>query len=109
MLELGNRSAGFDTHETPFGDLDGDESIYCQGYPDFNLATICDGYVFLKPIVEFEGCTLDPDFISDENFDKAMKRFPTLIGRKLIRTPWLFEQTMKWDANMKHCFRNLTG
>lgn len=109
MLELGNRSAGFDTHETPFGALDGDQSIYCQGYPDFNLATICDGYVFLKPIVEFEGCTLDLEFITDENFDEAMRRFPTLIGRKLIRTPWLLEQAMKWDANMKHYFRNLTG
>ncbi len=109
LLDRGNRPVGFDTQETPFGTLGDDRCSYGLGDARFDLATICDGYVFLKPLVDFEGCTVDPEFITAQNFDKAIDRFPTLIGRKILRNPWLLEQSMKWDANMKHHFRNLTG
>jgi len=109
LLDMGNRPVGFDTQGTPFGALGDDRCSYGAGDAGFDLATICDGYVFLKPFVDFEGCTVDPEFITAQSFNEAMGRFPTLIGRKILRNQWLLEQSMKWDANMKHFFRNLTG
>jgi len=109
MLDAGNIPAGFDTQGTPFGTLRDDLAEYCRGYPDFTLATICDGYIFLKPLTEFEGVTVDPDVITPENFDEAIGRFPTMIGRKILRNEWLFEKALEWDADMKHHARNLTG
>ncbi len=107
MESLGNTPVGFDTHETPFGDLPGGESGYCLGYPDFTLATICDGYIFLKPIREFEGCTLYADIFNGENFEEAMTNHPSLLGRRLMRWQWMYKFAMKYDANMKHYFRHL--
>lgn len=109
MLDLGNPPSGFDTAGTPFGDLADAETEYGRGHPGFTLATICDGYVFLKPMTEFEGVTVDPEVITPENFDEAIGRFPTMIGRKILRNEWLFEKALEWDADMKHHARNLTG
>ena len=68
-LPMEYRNAGFNTRGTPFAHLPASNSIYCQGYPNFCLATFCDGYVVQGPLSECEGATTIPAFINDGNVD----------------------------------------
>lgn len=70
MQKLGNRPSGFDLAGTPVGRL-ADSSYYSMGYPDFTLDKLFDGYIFLKPIKELEGCTLDSLFLTKANWVEA--------------------------------------
>jgi hypothetical protein len=108
-LAVGNRPVGFDTEGTVFGDLRDSATRYSRGYPGFDLGTICDGYVFLKPFVAFEGCRVDRKFVSDDNVKAAVARLPNPSIRPFIRNKWLFDRILEWDANPKHYCRNLTG
>ncbi|MDH3190265.1 MAG: hypothetical protein OEM39_06455 [Acidimicrobiia bacterium] len=107
MLSSDNQPAGFDTHGTPFGGLTDKLSDYSRGYPELTLADVCDGYLFVKPITEFKGCTVDPQIVTSSNFKEAMTRYPTMFGRKILRWAWLYRWSMQHDANMKSRFRHL--
>ena len=71
MKEIGDRfyPVGFDTRNTPFGELTDTASIYQVGYPDFKLADFCDGYIFQKPISQYRTVTPIPGFINKHNVD----------------------------------------
>lgn len=69
------RSAGFDLPGTPFGDLP-DNSYYSIGHPDFRLKDLADGYIYLKPFGELEGCTIDPQFLTQANWPEASQQIP---------------------------------
>lgn len=60
---------GTDTKNTPFGDLTGETSVYKYGYPNFTLKDFCDGYIFLKPISEYQSVTAIPNFITSEKVE----------------------------------------
>ena len=66
-LPPGLLRAGFDVNETPFGDLSGESSLWKHGYDDFTLATYCDGYIFQKPLSEYEGVAVVDGWFSEEN------------------------------------------
>jgi hypothetical protein len=91
------RRAGFDTRGTPFGSLPGEKSIYKHGYDKFKLildmlgngvgsgdmlwwgrrgfkftlGLFCDGYIYQKPLREYEGVTPIKDFVNDRNLPQA--------------------------------------
>ena len=71
MKEAGDQfyPVGFDTHDTPFGELTDTTSIYQVGYPDFKLTDFCDGYIFQKPISQYRTVTPIPGFINKHNVD----------------------------------------
>jgi hypothetical protein len=70
------RRVGFDTRDTPFGQLTGETSVYKYGYQNFTLATFCDGYICQKPLSEYEGVTPIPEFINKTNLDYARTQSP---------------------------------
>ena len=96
------RRAGFDTRGTPFGDLPGEKSIYKYGYDEskliwgllgngitggfipwwgrydskFNLGMFCDGYIYQKPLREYEGVTPIGDFVNERNLPQARLQSP---------------------------------
>jgi len=65
---------GFDTKSTPFEKVTGETSIYKYGYANFTLATFCDGYVFQKPLLEYQGVTPIPNFINESNIKYARQQ-----------------------------------
>ena len=77
-LEPQFRRAGFDTRGTPFGDLPGEKSIYKYGYdePKFDLGMFCDGYIYQKPLREYEGVTPIKDFVNERNLAQARLQCP---------------------------------
>ena len=68
--------AGFDTHGTPFGDLDSERNDFAKGHDDLTLGQLCDGYIITGPITAFEPVTQIPGFITDDNLEEALRRFP---------------------------------
>jgi len=101
-LEPQFRRAGFDTRGTPFGDLPGEKSIYKYGYDEskliwgllgngiaggfipwwvrnnskFDLGMFCDGYIYQKPLREYEGVTPIRDFVNERNLPLARLQSP---------------------------------
>jgi hypothetical protein len=75
MLQNENKPVGFDLINSPLGKLR-DNSINSLCYDNFTLDQFFDGYIFLKPINELEGCTFIPDFVNEQNINRALEHFP---------------------------------
>jgi len=72
--EPGLRPVGFDLAGTPFGELAGPGSIYEEGYNPFKLKLFAGGYIFTKPISQYQGVTVNEKFITPENFKRAVEQ-----------------------------------
>jgi len=108
MKEFKDKRVGFDVKGSPFGELRDDNSYYSVGYDDFTLETICDGYIFQKHLKDYEGCTVDENFITKENIDEAIEFLPNYKIRKffkIFKSPKLFNYFAKRDADVKSRFR----
>jgi hypothetical protein len=64
---LAPRTTGFDTRGTPFGALVDQDCYYAEGHDPFALQDLCDGYIFLKPLPQYERVTVDESFIHAGN------------------------------------------
>jgi Haem-binding uptake, Tiki superfamily, ChaN len=82
MLAVGLRPVGFDVSGGPFGELRVKDAVYRHGYEDFKLADFCDGWIYTKPISEFEGVTPIPDWVNGRNLDRARQQSPNPASRK---------------------------
>jgi hypothetical protein len=71
MLADGPRPVGFNIGGSPFGRLQIQDAVYCHGYEDFKLGDFCDGWIYTKPISEFEGVTPVPEWINEGNIEHA--------------------------------------
>lgn len=60
---------GADTKDTPLGNLTGKTSVYKYGYPNFTLKDFCDGYIFLKPILDYKPVTVISNFITPKKVE----------------------------------------
>lgn len=107
MKEFQDKRVGFDVKGSPFGKLRDDGTYYSIGYEDFALSTFCDGYIFQKHFKDYEGVTLDPAFITKENFQEAIDYLPNPKLRKSLTRPEDFIQVMRESADMKRRFRDL--
>ncbi len=93
---------GVDTKGTPFGELQGKNSIYKYGYPNFTLKDFCDGYIFLNPISEYESVTVIPNFVTPEKvefikqqeFEYRNENLTAEMLNDTIRI-WLMESDLK--------------
>jgi Haem-binding uptake, Tiki superfamily, ChaN len=74
QLPESHRRAGFDTRDTPFGQLPCPDTLYGQGRDDFRLADFCDGYIIQGPFASYEGVTLIKGFINRRNVAEAKER-----------------------------------
>ncbi|MHC1776013.1 MAG: ChaN family lipoprotein [Lentimicrobium sp.] len=85
MKENAGKPAGFDLTGTPVGKLP-DNSINSMCYENFTLEQYFDGYIFLQPLRELEGCTVIDDFVNERNFEYALKNFPDPDWHEKITT-----------------------
>lgn len=56
---------------------------------------------------EYEGCTVDPLFITKENLAEAIAYLPNAAIKKKIKTPRQFLEKMRWDADFKRLYPDL--
>jgi hypothetical protein len=60
---------GMNTKGTLLGELKGIHTVYQYGYPNFALKDFCDGYIFIKPVNEYNAVTPIKNFVKPENVD----------------------------------------
>jgi hypothetical protein len=77
---------GFDMRGTPFGPLPDQDCRYADGHEPFTLQDFCDGYIFLKPLSQYEMVTADESFINAGNLHEAISQLPDPDDRKKCRT-----------------------
>jgi hypothetical protein len=107
MKGLGPRPVGFDVAGSPFGRLTDHRAVYSRGRPRFFFEDFCDGYVFQKPFAEYEGCAVDPLFITDENLAEAIAFLPNAEIKKKIFTRAQFLAKFRWDADFRRLYPDL--
>lgn len=107
MKSAGAMRVAFDVVGTPFGRLTDKKAVYAQGRKGFVLGDFCDGYVFLGPFAECEGCTVDPLFVTEENLAEAVANLPNAAIRKKIFNKAQFLAKFRWDADFKRLYPDL--
>ncbi len=75
FLEQGGVPIGIDLNENSVGELS-EKSDYRIGYEDLKLRNLADGYIFLKPLKELHGATLDREFLKGRNYEDVKRNFP---------------------------------
>ncbi len=98
---------GFDTHGTPFGNLTGETSYWKYGYPHFTLEQYCDGYIFSKPLSQYEGVSVIKNWFTEENRLQAIAQIanPDPRVKDTTRTVSDLYEGLKWDADFGRRFR----
>jgi len=107
MKDFEIKRVGFDVAGSPFGRLGDEGAIYAVGRKKFAFGDFCDGYLFLKPFGECEGCTVDPLFITPGNFDTAVANLPNMKLKRTIKTVAQFLERMKRFADIKRFYPDL--
>lgn len=65
---------GFDIAGTPFAELSGEFSMWKHGISGFCLADVSHGWVYQKPLTEYEWVTPIPRFVNFRNLREAKAR-----------------------------------
>jgi hypothetical protein len=81
VLPAEKRTAGFETSNTPFGELEVRTGLYAYGYKDLSMQDLCDGYIIMGPIHEYNTVTPIPGFITEKNLKVALRDFPAPKNR----------------------------
>ena len=87
MKEMKYQPAGFDLIGSPLAALP-DSSTYSQGYKNFVIGQLFDGYIFLKPYDQMTGCTIDSLFFKNKTWfqQRAFKWILKTTLTKCIKT-----------------------
>ena len=104
-LSPGPRAVGFDLVESPFGRLRIRNAVYANGYDDFRLSSFCDGWIYTKPISEYEGVTPIENWINADNVVRA--RLQTPRPRMREYTPEQFNASIARSADMGGRWKHL--
>ncbi len=101
-----DKRIGFDLVGTAAGFLR-DTSQYSYGYADFKLQDMADGYIYQMPFEQYEGCSIDSVFLTDENWPEVVKYYP---DKDVSRVPANKEEYLRnigFYVDMKLRYRNL--
>jgi hypothetical protein len=107
MRGFETKRLGFDVKGSPFGRLPDRESVYSTSRPKFVFEDFCDGYIFSKPFAEYEGCGVDPLFITNDNLAEAVAFLPNWEIKKKIVTKAQLLHKFKWDADFRRLYPDL--
>lgn len=69
--EGGPFAVGFDVGGSPLAGLPIEEAVYKHGHEPFTLAEFCDGWIYIKPLREYEPVTYIENWINPENVTRA--------------------------------------
>lgn len=75
MMLNGNKPIGFDLVNSPAGKLR-DNNCFSIGYENFTMGDLYDGYIFLAPLSQLEGCSIDKDFFKGHPWSETEKQLP---------------------------------
>ncbi|MDG5473126.1 hypothetical protein P6709_15340 [Jeotgalibacillus sp. ET6] len=75
MESVHNKPGGFDLENTAMGDIP-DVNYHPVPYKNFTLKEVSDGYIFLKPIRQQQGCTVDYEYLEGKTFEEVQKNWP---------------------------------
>jgi len=64
-------AVGFDVAPSPLADLRIADAVYREGCERFTMADFCDGWIYTKPISQFEPVTYIEDWINTSNVTRA--------------------------------------
>jgi hypothetical protein len=100
---------GFDVAGSPFGQLTDTTSVWSRSSKDFRLENYCDGWIFQKPLSQYEGCTIPPDWITEANRLEAIAQIanPNPKVKNKNETVETLMQSLRDDMNFKRRFREL--
>jgi hypothetical protein len=76
MLEKGPHPAGFSLANNPFGKIIVQNAVYRHGYNNFKLSDFCDGWIYTKPISEYQGVTPISNWVNEGNIELARTQSP---------------------------------
>jgi hypothetical protein len=107
MKDSGTTRVGFDVAGSPFGRLGDVGAVYAAGRKQFLFSDFCDGYIYGKPFDEYEGCSVDPLFITADNLAEAIANLPSAAIKKKIKTRGQFLEKMRWDADFRRLYPDL--
>lgn len=107
MMEFPGQRMGFDVAGSPFGELGDEGTFYALGHENFTFGEFCDGYIWEKPFSEYEGCRVDPLFITAENLAEAVANLPSAAVKSKIKTRAQFLEKMRWDADFLRLYPDL--
>ena len=99
------RPVGFDLAGTPFGELPGPGSLYEEGYDPFTLKLFADGYIFTKPISQYQGVAADEKFITEANFKRAVEQIPNPEFKTRVTGRTMLFEAARSDADIPRRFR----
>ncbi len=86
MSEGSNSWRGHHVRRKHGGKLRDPNTYFSVGYPDFTLATMTAGYIFLVPFRKFQSVTVDDKFITTANLQEVPTS-GTLSYAKRLRLP----------------------
>jgi len=67
---------GFDLTEGPFGEISIGDAVYRHGYKNPKLRDFCDGWIYTKPLSEYEGVTPIANWVNESNLEHARAQSP---------------------------------
>lgn len=101
----GSHPVGFDIAGSPFGELTCVDCVYGHGYDDFRLANFCDGWIYTKPLSEYEGVTPIKDWIHEGNLETARRQIPNPRMRGFSAAQ--FNAIIAREADARRLWRHL--
>jgi len=101
-----NHPVGFDLLNSVAGKLP-DKSYWSMCHPDFTLEQFFDGYIFLKPVDELQGCTFDTLFYKGISWQSIKEQMPDPDWRKDVTTLSDFIKQIKDYVNLEKRYRGL--
>jgi len=105
MLARGPRPVGFDLDGGPFGEIRVRDAVYQHGYEDFTLADFCDGWIYRRPISEYEGVTPIAGWVDEDNLERARAQSPNPAFRNASIER--FNEAIARDAEIRRRWKHL--
>jgi hypothetical protein len=99
------RRIGFDVTGTPFASLKADSCYWRVAYDNFTLADYCDGYIYQKPLGEYEGVTVIDNFINESNRLAAIAQSANPQFKDSSRTVEDLMSSLQQDTDFARRFR----
>lgn len=72
-----SRAVGFDLTDSPFGELPAETSYWSHAADTFQIDMFSDGWIYQKPLWEYEGVTVIDNWFNSENRLEAIAQMST--------------------------------
>ncbi len=64
-------AVGFNTANSPLGDLPITNAVYAHGYDPLTVSHFCEGWIYTRPLSDYEAVTYIEDWVTEENLDRT--------------------------------------